>query len=245
MGIIFSLILHSIVNNETLVSPKSFTPEDVLLAMDIHKINAISLTPSFFKSLVISQQKKLSEVSIISITFGGEYVGQSVLDLARELWPAAVITHIYASTEFGEILSENDGLEGFQLAQLEKKNVYLDSDGQLIVAGKPTQDYWQVVGSRIFFVGRDSEIVNVGGFNVSLVRVERALESIQGVFNARVTTSESSLVGQLLVAQVVGNITTMQIRVALSRILSKHEIPAQISIVEELSLSDSMKIKRR
>jgi acyl-coenzyme A synthetase/AMP-(fatty) acid ligase len=241
----FALILHSVVNRETLVSPRSFDPEDVLRAMITSGANSISLTPSFFKSLILSKQEQLSKLPIISITFGGEHVSQSVLDLAKKFWPAAAVTHVYASTEFGEILSENDGLEGFQLSQLERKNVSLDSDGQLIVAGKPTGDYWKIVDKRIHFLGRDSEIVNVGGFNVSLIKVERALESVEGVINARVTTSKSLLVGELLMAQVVGNVTSLEIRRALSKILPKHEIPSEISIVKELSLSDSMKSKRR
>jgi acyl-coenzyme A synthetase/AMP-(fatty) acid ligase len=239
-----SMLIHTLVNNERLLIPDSFSKHDLIFAMKNKGVNSISLTPSLFKSLSISSFDDLSELKIQQVTFGGEYASQSVLDLAKKIWPNSSVTHVYASTEMGELLSENDGLEGFLVSKLVSIGGQIDEDGELIVSGFRTNDYWEVCDGRMIFIGRNSEIVTVGGFNVSLINVERALSGIAGVMDCSVAAVPSPLLGNILVATVVGDLTSVHLRKELSKIIPKHEIPAKIYFVDQISISNSMKKKR-
>ena len=240
----FAMVVHALVNNERLVIPDSFSKHDLLSAMKNKNVNSISLTPSLFKSLSISSFDDLKTLKMQQVTFGGEYASQSVLDLAKKIWPNSSVTHVYASTEMGELLSENDGLEGFSVSKLISINARIEEDGELIVSGFRTNDYWEICDGRMIFIGRRSEIVTVGGFNVSLINVERALGGISGVMDCSVVAVPSPLLGNILVATVIGDLTSVHLRKELSKIIPKHEIPAKIDFVDQIKLSDSMKNKR-
>jgi acyl-coenzyme A synthetase/AMP-(fatty) acid ligase len=240
----FSILIHTLMNDEKLIVPESFSHKHLMEAMLRERVNSISLTPSLFKSLLLIDMKKLKSVNMQRVTFGGEYVSQAVLNLAREVWPNSTVTHIYASTELGELLSENDGLEGYRVSKLASLNAYLASDGELIVSGVGTRDYWEINEERMIFIGRKTEIVTVGGFNVSLIKVEKALLSIDGVEHCSVSALPSPLLGNVLVANVIGNVTRLSLRQELAKLIPKHELPSQINLVDRIDLSDSMKIKR-
>ncbi len=240
-----SVVIHCFQVGCTLIVPVSLTPADLIAAWLAHHPTHVSLTPSLFRNLVLHDAAgTLRSASLRQITFGGEAAPQSVLDLARAQWPLARITHTYASTEHGDICAVSDGLAGFPASKL-AVHTFADGarEGELIIGGVSTGDFWRLVDGRFYFVGRKEEIINVGGNKVSPGVVEEAAFQC-GVRLARAYRVDSPLLGSLVALDYVGDITPLALRRALAERLPKYACPARLNHLERLPLSDAGKLVR-
>ena len=230
-----SVIAHCLRFSCSLVIPKSLEPKSIGKAL--MTCTHVSLTPSLFRMLALGNH--LSPAACLrQITFGGEAVSQRVIDDARTLWPQARITHIYASSELGDVVATSDCLEGFP-----RLPGQLTASGELVLGGYATGDIWRIENGRFHFMGRSTEVINVGGAKVFPEQVENVLCSIPGVALARVYGASSPLVGQLVCADYVGEIEATELASRLRSLLPKHAVP-RIKRVAELALSQTGKVLR-
>ena len=207
-----------------------------------------------------------------SSRLGGEAVDQLLLDRLRERFPEAQIIHIYASTESGACFSVHDGREGFPVAFLESNELsvrLIIVDGELFVEsphamrgyprleGSPrpsgplaTGDLVEVRGDRVYYVGRRSERINVGGNRVHPEEVEMKILEVPGVCTARFFGAASSLVGQIVRAEVVAEPGSDQEHVR-KRILAHcrsglapYKVPRLLTFVDCLECTAAGKLAR-
>jgi acyl-CoA synthetase (AMP-forming)/AMP-acid ligase II len=240
-----STITHSVKFNSKLYVPKSLSFEDIINCAHKNKITHISLTPSIFRSmLLVDREGKLNNTPIKQITFGGEYSPQSVLDLAKKLFPKARVTHIYASTEMGDICAVSDGLEGIPKHKLEKEGFEINDHNELIINDFNTKDMWELREDRYFFLGRDQEIINVGGVKVSPLVVEEAALKFGAKF-AKSYSIKNPILGNLVGLDYVGDIDKKELKTKLSQHLNKYEIPSKIRKVDTIEISEAGKVKRK
>jgi acyl-CoA synthetase (AMP-forming)/AMP-acid ligase II len=114
----------------------------------------------------------------------------------------------------------------------------------------PTGDLVEQRADRVFFVGRKSETINVGGQKVYPADVEQCIGGVPGVQQVRVSGMPSSLTGQLVKAEVepvlgVDRETLRrEILAACRGRLARHQSPASIEFVDHLPLSQSGKLSR-
>ncbi len=80
-------------------------------------VTHLSATPTLWRRLLMAPGHR--ELGLVQATLGGEIADQAVLDALRAAYPAARVTHIYASTEAGVGFSVTDGRAGFPRAFLE------------------------------------------------------------------------------------------------------------------------------
>lgn len=238
-----SVILHCVKFDCTLIVPKSNDTTGLLQALtETEFVTHLSLTPSMFKSLLVADtQKRLQNVNIRQITFGGEATTQNTLDYARNIWPNTRITHTYASTEHGDICSVSDCLEGFPKHKLDRYS--FSPEGELVIAGVETGDIWKLKGDRYIFCGRTTEIINVGGNKVNPIFVEELAISC-GAKVARCFSVASPILGSLVALEYVGDITPNELQGSLRRKLPKFAWPRMITQVERIQLSDAGKMRR-
>lgn len=106
---------------------------------------------------------------------------------------------------------------------------YLDSDGYL------------------FLAGRTSDMVNVGGFNVSTYRVEEVLCRHEAVAEAAVFPVDHPVLGEVVAALVVprAQTTIREIRQHAARLLSRRELPAVVRLVDEIPRNAAGKVVKR
>lgn len=115
----------------------------------------------------------------------------------------------------------------------------------------PTGDLVEQEGDRIFFAGRNSDLINVGGNKVSPLAVENVIRQLDGVAEVRVYGQASSLAGQLVACQVVPrgdqdeDQLRQQIRAHCAAHLDRLQCPRIIEVVERLELSEAGKLLRR
>jgi acyl-CoA synthetase (AMP-forming)/AMP-acid ligase II len=70
-------------------------------------------------------------------------------------------------------------------------------------AWRPTGDLVEVVGDRVEFRGRSSEIINVGGVKVHPLPIEERVGAVPGVELAHVFGRPNRLTGSLVAVEVV------------------------------------------
>ncbi len=159
---------------------------------------------------------------------GGEASPADLLDEIRATFPLARVSQVYASTEFGSITSVNDGLPGISIASLwsasnptsnvraENGELWVraeagmlgyaedtDADPPSATAWRPTGDLIEIVGTRVLFRGRQSEIINVGGVKVHPLPVEERILALESVEAARVFGRPSKLTGAIVAVEIV------------------------------------------
>ena len=236
-----STIAHTIKNGSKLIIPTDFSTAGILGTAVQEQASHISLTPSMFRKMMIEGADYLKVCKFKQITFGGEIASQAVLDHAKYFFPNARISHVYASTEHGDICSASDGREGFHESKF--KNHDFTEDGELVVGYLPTGDFWEKIGERYYFIGRDSDVVNVGGNKMSLSFVENRLMSLFGVQQARAKVESSPILGNIITAEYVGLVEPRDVMTAARVMLPKYAL-AKVFKVDNLELSAAGKIKR-
>jgi len=238
-----SVVLHVVKSDAVLYVPKSLQFPDIIETSLENKPTHISLTPSMFRSLLLNdKEKKLSQIPIKQITFGGESSAQSVLNLAKKTWPDARVTHVYASTEVGDICAVSDGLEGIPAYKF-KKHTFSDI-GELTIGDHPTGDIWELKGDRYYFIGRIQEVINVGGNKVSPLEVEEFAVN-NGAEMARAFPVPSPVTGFLVGLDYVGKVDEKELLKKYRNSFPKYAWPAKIKKVLHLAISDAGKMIRR
>jgi acyl-CoA synthetase (AMP-forming)/AMP-acid ligase II len=219
------VVLQALTSHSTLVVPQSNQPRAALAAMRDHSVTHASGTPTFWRFLcALLDADAAGELALRQITLGGEAVPEPLLATLRSLFPGARLSQVYASTEFGSTVSVRDGRHGLPISVLERGE---DADVQFrIVDGelharsrigmlgyhgqdevddtwRPTGDLVEVRDGRIEFVGRTSEVINVGGVKVHPLPVEELVSRVAGVQLVHAYGRANPISGQIVVVDVV------------------------------------------
>lgn len=233
-----SVFLHCIKNNSKVVFPKSLDTKDI--ADCIKMCTHISMTPSLFRKIIMFDFEKHENIK--QITFGGEYANQEILNEAKKYFPKARISHVYASSEIGDICSSSDGKEGYYISQI--KNSFFDN-GELIINGKKTNDIWNVIDGRMYFVGRKEHILNVGGETINLREIEEYIIKNSSIKDGKYKIINAPIIGTSFVFEYVGEVDEKKIKQLIIKNFSKYHVPLKFTKVDEILLGDTGKKVRK
>jgi acyl-CoA synthetase (AMP-forming)/AMP-acid ligase II len=220
------LLLHVLVSRATLVAPPSSHARDVLDTMRADATTHVSATPTVWRLLVAGLDPSTAAgIPLVQITLGGEATPADLLQRLGELFPSARISHVYAGTEFGSAVSVGDGLPGLPVSVLDRPadaDVRLRVvDGELQVRSRigmvgylegddADDEHWHATGDlveerdgRLHFVGRTTEIINVGGAKVHPLPIEELVRTVDGVEAVAVYGRKSPITGQIVALDVV------------------------------------------
>jgi len=255
------VFLQSILGGSRLLIPKSKSSIQKNLAFFIKNgCNAISATPSFFRKALMDSN--IANLELKSITLGGEIADKHILEALRGIFLDASIRHIYASTEVGVGFCVTDLKAGFPKKYLDSEingvKLKVNDDGILLI--KPTakhQDYIdsgdlvEISNDRVYFLGRASGAINVGGNKVQPEEVERVLLDCALVNSAFVYAKNSPILGSLVCADIVlknKDANKSKIKKTIidfcKKNLENFKVPALLKIVDEIKTTQSGKLKR-
>ncbi len=98
----------------------------------------------------------------------------------------------------------------------------------------------------LFLVGRRSELVDVGGFEVSELEVEDVLHQHPDVAAAAVVGLPDDILGQVLGAAVEtsGPVTPEALRAFVAQRLPRHMVPHRIAVVTQLPRNETLKVQK-
>ncbi len=267
------VFLQSILSGSTLIisEPNSSIKETIELFAK-NSCDIISATPSFWRKVLMT--KESNSLNIKRATLGGEIVDQNIILALKNKFKNIKITHIYASTEVGVGFAVNDELAGFPYSYIENgvNNLELKIDDNSLLCIKlkakaqeyletasmygkndfiNTGDIVRVEDDRVYFLGRDSGSINVGGNKVLPEEVENTLLSSNLISSAFVYAKSSSIVGSLVCADVVAlnnNIDKVELKKQIldycKQNLEKFKIPTILKIVDDLQINQNGKLKR-
>jgi acyl-coenzyme A synthetase/AMP-(fatty) acid ligase len=213
------------------------------------------------------------------IRLSGEIADQAILNQLRFVYPRARISHAFATTEAGVAFDVKDGLTGFPASVIEctpqvdmrvqncslriRSNRtaarYLGSQGNVLKDAEgfvDTGDVLELRDDRYYFVGRRDGMINVGGLKVHPEEVEAVINRHPEVRMSLVRTKKNSIMGELVVADVVlrtatrpGNTDDRKIQQAIlllcREVLPSHKVPAAINFVSALAVAETGKLVRR
>jgi acyl-CoA synthetase (AMP-forming)/AMP-acid ligase II len=258
---------QSLLTGGRLVVPASRDPDTVARAVADEQVAILPATPTLLRRLLTSADRGLlAAAKPDRITLGGEAADGPLLDQAREAFPGARVTHVYATTELGEVFRVSDGRPGFPAAWIGRElpgGVRLSTrrDGELLVqlsrdsAEVATGDVVERRGDRFEFTGRRSDVIVVGGAKVFPKRVEEVLRSVPGVTEARVYGQPSAITGELVAAEIVladpltAGASPESVRAAALAAcrgaVEPHGVPRILDIVKRVATSSAGKTLRR
>jgi len=173
--------------------------------------SALSATPSMWRKLAMLPQS--DGLALRQITLGGEIVDQPALDLLARRFPAARVTHIYASTEAGVGFAVRDGKAGFPAAYLSPGALDVEmrvGENQHLWLRLPQSPDWLDSGDivklqdeRVYFLGRANGSINVGGNKVMPEEVESVILELPEIAFVQVRARASAVLGSLVEAAVL------------------------------------------
>lgn len=263
------VLLQSLLSGACLLDCSSGDAQQRITLMQQQHINAISATPSLWRQLLMTGQ--LSTLPLQQITLGGEIADQPLLDLLASEFPHARLLHIYASTEAGVGFAVADKRAGFPASWLKQRhsNLLLKIDANQHLWLKPPQqpdtqlasavdsegyldsgDLVCIVQDRVVFLGRASGVINVGGNKVHPEQVEQVLLQHPAVRQAKVYAKASSVLGQLVIADIVIDTSTdskvlqAQLLRHCQQQLERYQLPARFNIVSSLAINATGKLNR-
>jgi acyl-CoA synthetase (AMP-forming)/AMP-acid ligase II len=215
-------LLYTLANGGTVVVPSDRSPASVAEAIERHRVELLPTSPTFLNLLLLSGEIEHRDLSSLSlITYGTEPMPRITLEKVAAAFPAARLQQTYGLTEVGILRSQSRGRdslwvrvggEGYEtrvvdgrlwvrarsamLGYLNAPSPF-DRDGYL-----DTGDRVEVDGDWLRILGRDSEIINVGGQKVYPAMVEDALLGLEGVTDVSVRGETNAMTGQVVVATV-------------------------------------------
>lgn len=264
-------LLHGLSNNCPLVMPEERSPDAICELIERYQIELLPTTPGFLNMLLISKaHRKFNVSSLRLISYGAEPMSAITLNAIYKNFPGVDIRQTYGMIELGVLRAKSKspdslwvklGGDGYTIRIVDNKLEikadsamlgYLNSDSPFTEDGYlKTGDLVEQDGEWIRILGRQSDLINVGGQKVYPAEVESAILSCPGVTDVTVYGEPNSILGMIVCATVVvGNGVEES---AFKNILKKHclgllqpfMIPMKIKFADEIKLSSRFKRIRK
>ncbi len=215
-------LFYTLSNGGTVVSVRSRDPDVVCQAIERHGVQLLPTSPTFLNLLLISEAYKRHDLSSLKlITYGTEVMPESTLHRIHEIFPDVRLQQTYGLSELGILRSkskDNDSLwvkiggEGFQIKVVDGILWVKAESAMLGYLNAPspfddegwmnTGDMVEVDGEYVRILGRQSEIINVGGQKVYPAEVESVLLQMDNVSDVVVVGERNPITGQIVTARV-------------------------------------------
>ncbi len=263
-------LFHCLSNLCLIVAPEKRTPDHICELIEKFKIELLPTTPSFLNMLLISKAyigRNLDSLKLI--TYGAEPMSDSTLKSARKIFPNVEFRQTYGMIELGVMRTKSRspdslwvklGGEGYltrvidgvlqiradaaMLGYLNADSPFTD-DGYLI-----TGDLVETDGEWVRILGRQSDIINVGGQKVYPAEVEAILLECPGVADALVYGESNPILGKVVCANLILDLNAEESTVRQTiRLLCKEKMqaymtPVKIKFVQEIAQTNRLKRAR-
>jgi acyl-coenzyme A synthetase/AMP-(fatty) acid ligase len=214
-------LFRAILNGATVVTCPSRQAADICACIEKHAVELLPATPSFLTMLLMSgvhANYDLSSLKVIS--YGTEVMPNSTLAGLHRAFPGVTLKQTYGLSELGILDTKSRdssskwmkiGGEGIEL-DVRGGTLWIRSDramlGYLNAPSPFDPDGWYDTGDKVevdgeYFqiLGRESEVINVGGEKVFPAEVESFLLTLGNVKDVVVRRKRSPVVGQMVWAE--------------------------------------------
>jgi acyl-CoA synthetase (AMP-forming)/AMP-acid ligase II len=250
-------LLSTIANGGTGICIPNRAPDTVCALIESTKATLLPTTPTFLSLLVASGSHRRADLSSIQlITYGTEVMTEVTLKQVRTAFPSADLKQTYGLSELGVLRSKSEskdstwvriGGDGFEVRVLDdvlwirsEANMFgylnapnpFDGEGWLC-----TGDKVEVRGDYYRILGRESDLIFVGGEKVYPAEIETVLQEDSNVREATVFGVKHPMMGSIAHANLslhepedAAALTARLRRLCVSR-LARFKVPVRFTIV--------------
>jgi acyl-coenzyme A synthetase/AMP-(fatty) acid ligase len=267
----FNTMLYQLSNAGCIVTVQGRDPDTVLRAVERHKVELLPTSPTFINLILLSEAYRRYDLSSLKIvTYGTEPMPESTLRRFHQALPNVELQQTYGLSEVGILRSKSRssdslwvrlGGEGFQtrvvdgILQIKAESAML---GYLNAPSPFTDDGWfdtgdkvEVDGDYFRILGRQSDIINVGGQKVYPAQVESVVQEMPEVAEVSVYGEKNAIMGQIPCATIrlrqprdVREFHSELRRFCRQR-LQEFQIPVRVRLVESAMHGGRFKKNRR
>ena len=263
-------LLHCLSNLCLIVVPEKRTPNHICELIDAYGVELLPTTPSFLNMLLITRAyngKNLDSLKLI--TYGAEPMSESTLKSARKIFPNVEFRQTYGMIELGVMRTKSRspdslwvklGGEGYTtrirdgILQIKADSAmlgYLNADSPFTDDGYLiTGDLVETDGDWVRILGRESDIINVGGQKVYPAEVESILLECVGVLDAVVYGESNPILGKVVCANLILDkgadelVVRQKLRVLCKEKMQAFMIPVKIKFVDDVVQTGRLKRAR-
>ena len=234
-------------------------PEIVCRTIQQSRATLLPTTPTFLNLLLASRSYTQFDLSSIAlITYGTEVMPDVTLQRVKTIFPNAQVKQTYGLSELGVLRSKSEsddsvwvkiGGQGFEVKVVDDI-LWIRSEANMVGylnAPNPfDQDGWMCTGDQVEvrgeymrILGRESEVINVGGQKVFPIEVETVLLQDKNISEATVFGAKHPVMGQVVHARVSlqrpedPQALTERLRGLCLRGLARYKMPVRFLIVSD------------
>jgi long-chain acyl-CoA synthetase len=209
-------------NGGVVIATKERSSENICKLIELYQIELLPASPTFLNLLLLSGAYKDYDLrSLIIISYGTEPMPESTLKRLKKIFPDVKLLQTYGLIELGVMRSKSEkddslwvkvGGEGYEtrivddILQIKADSAML---GYLNAPSPFTEDGWFITGDKVLqkgdyikILGRDSEIINVGGEKVYPQEVENVILEMDNIAEVIVYGEKNPIIGNIACAKV-------------------------------------------
>ncbi|MBT2744883.1 MULTISPECIES: fatty acid--CoA ligase family protein [unclassified Lysobacter] len=215
-------LLHVLFNGGTAVFVADRSVAAVCHAIESQRVQLLPTTPTFLNMLLISDQHHTYDLSSLElITYGTEPMSLATLKALNQALPGVRCKQTYGLTEVGILPTRSEDASSTWMrvggqhheTRIVDGILWIRTDAAMIgYLNAPSpfdQDGWLNTGDKVEerdgylrILGRESEIINVGGEKVYPSEIENLILQVENISDVVVSGKTSALTGQLVFATV-------------------------------------------
>ncbi|GAB5415434.1 MAG: fatty acid--CoA ligase family protein [Congregibacter sp.] len=264
-------LLYSLANAGTLITPLSRSPDTVAEAIEKHKVELLPTSPTFLNLLILSGAIDRHDLSSLKlVTYGTEPMQASTLERLRSILPLVRLQQTYGLSEVGILRSRSKSSDSLWMqvggdefeTKIKNRTLWIKSHSAMLGylnAPDPfdedgfldTGDIVEVDGEWLRILGRDSEIINVGGQKVYPAEVESILLELDGVDDVVVFGEANPITGTVVAAKfkTSGRESARELKARMLAHcrdqLPRYKIPVKVITTTEATYNERFKRMRR
>ena len=265
-------LLHCISAGLTMVFPTNRNPDNVCNLIEKFNVNVLPASPTFLNLILISDSYiKYNLNTLKLITYGTETMPENLLLKLKKTFPSVKFLQTFGTSETGISQTSSKSSQSTFIKIEDPNTDYKIVNDELYIRTKTqilgylnqdsdrfTEDGWFKTGDLVELstdgylkiIGRNKEIINVGGEKVLPSEVESILFKMPEIKDCLVFGEANPIVGQIVVAKILFNhdfklIDAKKIVTGFCRDkLDKYKIPSKIIIMSESEFTERFKKKR-
>lgn len=248
--------LMTLKSGGALIHVEDRNPSLICKLIHEHSAELLPATPTFLRLLYFFANQHVNDLqSLQLITYGTEPMPETLLNQITSRLGWVRFKQTYGMSEVGILPSKSESSSSTWMKIGSEENLFRIREGLLEIknnssilgylnAPSPfTDDGWfktndivEQNGEWLRILGKNSNLINVGGQKVDPIRVLNTLYQLTDLIEARVYGEKHLFMGEIVVAEV--SLTTesnpekirQQIRLICEQTLLKHEVPQKIIV---------------
>ena len=267
----FNTLCYTLANLGCVVVASDHSVASVCRVIEKHRVELLPTSPSFLNLMLLSEAHKSHDLSSLRlITYGTEVMPERTLRMANEAFPQARFLQTYGLSELGILRSKSAssdsllvkiGGEDYETRVVDGRLQIRAQSSMLGYLNAPSPfdaDGWFDTGDSVLregdyyrILGRQSDIINVGGQKVYPSEVEQVIAEMNEVIDVSVKGEEHLLMGHVVTAtvQMEESVSGVQMRKRIAEYckgrLQPFMLPVKVKVVTEGQVNYRFKKIRR